>query len=225
MDIALANLLRPFGDHDIIEHKWDDYNMIVKDRCKVNPHVESLFSEVPAGVAYDLGCGVGQDTQFLLSRNWKVYAMDISEVAIRELRSKLAPCPLSALAANVDFSRDLTHVYSSPLSVSIKSLEEYTFVAKADLILANDILGFCTPSKIIDIWNQIYQALKEEGTLICTLPTSKESRANFYLKPQHITQHLVQDKYKVIQKIRLPGRIHDLCLILQKISLNRSNNC
>ena len=71
-----------------MKQKWNERykNMAVKP--PVNSHLKRLVKELPKGRALDIGCGMGQNSEFLASMGWKVDAVDISEVGLSKIVHK-----------------------------------------------------------------------------------------------------------------------------------------
>lgn len=49
---------------------------------RVNPQLEKIAAELPAGHALDLGCGEGGDSVWLAEQGWQVTSVDISHTAL-----------------------------------------------------------------------------------------------------------------------------------------------
>jgi SAM-dependent methyltransferase len=104
--------------------------------------VEPLFPR--AGLALDLACGLGRHALWLASRHWRVSGVDLSEVAIEELRR-------AALERKVD------------LDLFVRDASGYEFApARFDLIVLYYHLDRSLFPKIIS-------ALKPGGLLICKM--------------------------------------------------------
>lgn len=94
--------------------------------------------------AVDLGCGTGIDTLELLSRNWKVLAIDKQAEAIAALQSKVAPG------------------WTNRLETQVISFEELTLPA-SHLINATFALPFCRPGHFADLWQLLTQSISVGG--------------------------------------------------------------
>nr|WP_308289839.1 methyltransferase domain-containing protein [Mycolicibacterium mageritense] len=57
---------------------------------RVNPQLERIAAELPAGRALDLGCGEGGDAVWLAERGWQVTAADVSETALQRAAAEAA---------------------------------------------------------------------------------------------------------------------------------------
>jgi SAM-dependent methyltransferase len=102
-----------------------------------------LFSE--PGDALDLGAGAGRDTIHLLSRGWRVTAVDSSPAAVATLR-------------RIDSPR--LHVVQS----SIEAFEPGAY----DLVNAQYSLPFIAPHKLDVAVHRVLKAVRPNGA-ICTL--------------------------------------------------------
>jgi len=107
-------------------------------------------------VALDLGCGNGYSTLFLLDQGYHVIAVDKDSESLDFLRGM-------ANATNNLWLKDkkLTTVQSD--------IEDYTFPTEVDLVVVNDVLPYCNPTTVRNLWLKIYNALKENGTLFGSL--------------------------------------------------------
>ena len=104
--------------------------------------VESSFPN--AGVALDLACGLGRHSLWLASRSWRVWGVDLSEVAIRKLNQ-------AALEFNVS------------LDLFVGDASEYKFgSSQFDLIVL-----FYHADR--NLFPKVVSALKPGGLLICKI--------------------------------------------------------
>lgn len=196
----LEELDRPGGGPSEEVPFWDDFAQgSFRDRHENAHHPKiELFNQ--AGQAVDLGCGIGLETKYLLLKNWKVEAVDVSAKALELLKSQAGS--------------------SENLKVVESSLEEFEFTCAPDLILAINVLGFCTPSKLKTIWERMHAALKPGGYVFCSLPLPGCGNfSKWVLSDDEITQFLLEGRFeKISDSISLdPYGDHPLVLILKKI--------
>lgn len=132
-----------------------DYNVGWASYCKAvadqPPHLTVLtamkrFEEgnEPAGQAVDLGCGAGRDSRALLSKGWKVFAVDSSKDALEILQQ----------SAN-GWSEEQLSIFEGKM--------EEAPLPSADLINAGISLPFCSPEKFPILWSNVCRALKSGG--------------------------------------------------------------
>lgn len=166
---------------------WDMYG---HREARIFPLLEQSLKATETGkLAYDLGCGNGATTMFLLKKGWRVIAIDTSQICLDlvETESKRAgidQAKLRAIKGNV---------------------EEYAFTEKADLIVANDILPYIHPQKVKSLWDKIQNALEKDGDLFGTLferggmseQALKMLGAWFVDNKKMVEQILEESKYKI----------------------------
>ena len=140
-----------------MKRKWDERytNMTVKP--PVNSHLKRLIKELPKGRALDIGCGVGQNSEFLASMGWEVDAVDISEVGL----AKIAV-------------RSFIHPYCRDIRDFDIKKERY------ELILS---INFLDPALFLDI----KEGLKRGGVFIIQTFTPKsEMNPKFTIEPKEL---------------------------------------
>lgn len=119
--------------------------------------------------AIDLGCGLGQDTKWLLDRGFDVLSCDISDIALEKLK-ELVP-------------------NSKTMQLNVK--EKLPFDDNSiGLINANLSIHYFNMKDTIEIFNDIYRVLKPNGLFIGRVnsdknegyvkETTKEIEENFY---------------------------------------------
>lgn len=108
------------------------------------------------GLALDLGCGDGTETQFLLKQGWRVIAVDLEPAA-------------------VELTRNRTERYEN-LTVEVADLVQYT-PDRADLILASATLPFIPAGAFSKIWEKLLSALNPHGLLAVHLFGDRDSWA------------------------------------------------
>ena len=96
------------------------------------------------GWAYDIGCGTGSDTRFLLKKGWHVCAVDREDVAIQTLKKDCAKFNhLTCLQE--DFSN--------------------LVIQTAGLIHGTYSFGFAGEAGFYPLWQSMVGALKSGGTI------------------------------------------------------------
>jgi SAM-dependent methyltransferase len=94
------------------------------------------------GLAVDLGCGTGRDTFELLSRGWRVLAIDAEEEAIRRVRERAGD--------------------NKQLTTQLMRFEEAE-LPSCELVNASWSLPFCAPAAFARFWERIVAALQPGG--------------------------------------------------------------
>ena len=97
------------------------------------------------GQAIDLGCGEGTDTAELLSRGWRVVAIDASEEGITRTRSRAEALGLA-----------------DGLDARQARFEDLDGLPPADLVYSAVGLPFCAPEHFGDLWRHIRAAADAE---------------------------------------------------------------
>ncbi len=146
----------PFGgprpqEPDLSALRWDTYYQAVASRPprELLRHVLMLLeSEARAGMAVDLGCGGGIETEVLLARGWRVLAVDAREEAIVRLRDRLGN---STGSGSVD-----------RLETRVAPFDALDLPA-CDLVWAGLSLPFCRPDELDGLWRRIVGALRPGG--------------------------------------------------------------
>ena len=69
----------------------------------VNPHLASWrrLADLPSGRALVVGCGYGDDAEWLSRRGWDVTAFDISETAVERARKRFPGSPVDYAVADL----------------------------------------------------------------------------------------------------------------------------
>lgn len=104
-----------------------------------------LFDGESSKFAIDLGCGTGVDTHGLLYLGWRVLAIDKQTKAIEYVKEG---SPSEQL---------------SNLETMVSSFEALPKLPQADLINASYSLPFCHPDQFEQLWQNIVQALGQNG--------------------------------------------------------------
>ncbi|MBS0625648.1 MAG: class I SAM-dependent methyltransferase [Verrucomicrobia bacterium] len=178
---------------------WDGFiDWAQRQQGTVNPFVLLFGNKLPAGDALDLGSGTGDNVKLLLGSRWSVTAVDANQKAIEVLK----------------------RIQSPKLNVIHSTLEEFQTDKKFSLILAFNVLGFCTADKIKEIWGRIYDALPKNGHVICSFPTlGRSAYSKWALNREEIQQFFIEKRFKIVEEIKLndPFTAHPLVFVLKKI--------
>ena len=125
--------------------------------------------KVKSKKAIDLGCGIGQDTKWLLDKGFDVTSCDISDIALKKLK-ELIP---SSKTMQIDIKEKLPFKDNS-----------------VGLIDANLSIHYFDMENTVKIFNEIHRILKPDGLFIGRMnsdknegyvkETTKEIEKNFY---------------------------------------------
>lgn len=127
--------------------KWDKY---YKNKLYQPPReivVDALDFFQSPGMVLDLGCGIGNETAYLLSKGWNVWAIDSESKAIEIMKER----------------RDIS---SSPqLVMQVAKFEDlnWQMLPQFDLICAANSLPFCEPQHFSSVWTSIKEKITPNG--------------------------------------------------------------
>lgn len=113
---------------------------------------EELLKKVNVGKALDLGCGLGQYTQFLLNKGFQVISSDISKDVLKKVKEDNPKTEIIQL----DMSK--------PLPFKDKQF---------DLVLANLSIHYFDKETTINLLKEIKRILKDDGYFIGSVNSSK----------------------------------------------------
>ncbi|KXT56945.1 methyltransferase [Gordonia sp. QH-12] len=115
--------------HPVSAAEWDELYES-SDRLwttNVNPALIAEVGDLPAGSAFDLGCGEGADARWLADHGWTVVGADISTVALKraaaaDSRETITWLPFDVTADQFDRTYDLValsyfHIASDDVAV------------------------------------------------------------------------------------------------------------
>lgn len=125
--------------------------MDIFDGLWVQKH-QALIDALPKGAVLDLGCGIGQYTDYWIENGFQVTAADISAHALEALKARTP----NAITLEVDMS--------SPLP-----FHDHTF----DVVFANLSIHFFDENTTRLLSNEIHRILKTGGLFIGSVNSSK----------------------------------------------------
>jgi SAM-dependent methyltransferase len=147
ISLVVSLLIGIFIQTSLHGGKWDKYyknKMYLPPRDLVVKVVDSLpFFRT----ALDLGCGVGNETAFLIVSGWNVWAIDSEPKAIEILNRRNDIITFDKLWTIVSKFEDLNW----------NSLPQF------DLVCANYSLPFCNPDRFDDVWASIKMKINTHG--------------------------------------------------------------
>ncbi len=137
--------------------KWHNYfakantgqpNSLLLDFFQLNS-----YKDPSSVIALDLGAGNGNDTLFLLNKEFSVIAVDFHEKAIERIRSKLKPQTQNNIQIIKSSFQDL----------------EWDTLPMFDIIVAINSISFIDPNDFKTLWPKIASHIKPGGFLITRL--------------------------------------------------------
>jgi tellurite methyltransferase len=126
------------------EPSWAEYYQKVAHRPPRTLLLQAAERYATPGLAIDLGCGGGIETQALLQRGWQVIAVDQEPAAIDYVTAHFLPRAEERLTTHCATFTDLA-------------------LPKADLIWAGLSLPFCPPGQFPVLWEHIRSTLRPGG--------------------------------------------------------------
>jgi len=126
---------------------WSDYYAAMLERPR-HPHYDNLDPHLPnGGDALDLGCGVGQGVLHLLSKGFRMTAVDAEQEALDILQSRLpSGAPVKLICSSFE-------------NLDWKSLGTF------DVVVAHFSLFFIAPGVYDRVWKQVVDAVRPDGLL------------------------------------------------------------
>ena len=125
---------------------WNNYHNITENKPPRKNIVNFIEKFNIIGDAIDLGCGSGCDTIFLIKNNWRVLAIDSSNVE-EKIRKKLS------------------NEEQDKLKFEIQKYENLK-LHKCDLLLSNNSLSFCNKNYFNKMWEEICFNIKTNGYFV-----------------------------------------------------------
>lgn len=141
------------------------------------------------GIAYDLGCGAGNQSIYLLENGWKVIAVD-KEVDVFNKKKQ-----------------ELKKELQDNLKVVKMSFENLKLEENSDLIIAINSLPFCAPDKFEEMWGNINNSLKIGGRIAITLFGVND---DFNKISSGMTFFNKDDIYKLLDNFEIEGKTGDI---------------
>lgn len=186
----------PKAHEHAAKRDWPAYFAAVEGKPARDTLLKALLlfeKEPPAQrFAIDLGCGSGRDTLELLTRGWRVLAIDSSPLAIALLRQKTPAEHLPRLETRVAGFEDLT-------------------LPPADLVNASYALPFCDPPAFPRLWRAITAAIPVGGRFAGQLFGERDGWASLPDRSHHtrdqvneLFRDFVLEDFKEIEN-REPG--------------------
>ena len=129
---------------------------------------QAFIDRLPRGELLDLGCGIGQNTDYFRSQGFSVTAADLSATALAELKGR---CP-NVATVELDMSRPLP-------------FEDHCF----DVVFASLSIHYFDRETTHALVREIRRILKAGGYLIGSVNSSK---AYVYIKDHAVT---LEDNY------------------------------
>ena len=147
------------------------------------------INEVKLKKAIDLGCGIGQDTKWLLERGFDVISCDISEIALNKMKEIIPN--------------------SKTMQIDVK--EKLPFEDNSvGLINANLSIHYFDMKNTIKIFNEIYRVLQKKGLFIGRVnsdkneeyikETTKEIEKNFYYDYGRYFRLFNKEQFEILTK-------------------------
>ncbi|MFA6916861.1 MAG: class I SAM-dependent methyltransferase [Parachlamydiales bacterium] len=146
--LIFVGCLLVFGVFALRSGKWDSYykNKLYQTPQELVKKAASTFQE--PGIALDLGCGVGNETAFLLQQGWIVYAVDAEAKAINTLKARHDLTSLNRLITlKTKFDGDL----------------DWEALPSFDLICVCKALPYCEKAKLLDVVKNIHTKIQPGG--------------------------------------------------------------
>ena len=143
---------------------WTRYLESNKDKNKLDfmhdvwiEKYRKILNKIEKGKALDLGCGIGQDTMFLINEGYDVLSTDISEKALNELKKKVH----NAKILKLDMNKLLPF-----------NNEEF------NLVFANLSTHYYNWNDTVQLYNEIRRILKKDGYFIGRVNSTKTFKSN-----------------------------------------------
>lgn len=120
-----------------------------------------LLNELKPGKAIELGTGAGNDTIYLLEKNWEVLSVDINEQSRNHINSLL------------DDEKRKRFSFKNQAFEDLEIEKE-----SCDLIIGFDSMHFCRKEKFAEFFKKVSDAIKSKGYFIGNLIGVRDSWNN-----------------------------------------------
>lgn len=128
------------------------------------------------GKAIELGCGVGNDTVYLIKNNWNVLAIDREDLKERIVKK-------------------LNDEEQEKFRFQKQNFE-YLELEKNNLIVANYSLPFCNKNNFKELWNKINNSILKGGYFVGNLFGDKDEWKSTKEKMFFLTEKQVIELFK-----------------------------
>ena len=151
------------AEHYAATRDWPGYYAAVLGKPPRDTLLAALASfdrEGPPGLAVDLACGEGRDTLELLSRGWRVLAIDAEPSAFDLLVPRVTPR------------------HRSRLTTLIADFAAARWPEGVDLLNCSFSLPFCEPPHLPGVWDRIVRSIRSGGRFAGQLFGDRDSWAS-----------------------------------------------
>ena len=135
----------------VVRKGWRDYYAAQKATTRppviLKKAIRHVGKRTLPQTAIDLGCGIGNETHYLLLKGFSVVALDAQKEAIKHLRSRIPAKLKSSLTSRVSRFEDLRQ----------RDLPELS------LINASFSIFFCRPAAFQKFWKKLTRRLQPGG--------------------------------------------------------------
>jgi hypothetical protein len=145
------------------EENWEkgseiSFDELIKSHPKINPNLTNVLcninqEKIKPGHVVVFGASSSAEIILLLEKGHTVSVVDSSGEACKYLET----------VANIFNSG---WVENGKMKLSCDEIDNYKFPKNVQIILANDYLSHCSPTKIRSLWDNAYQSLEKNGRII-----------------------------------------------------------
>lgn len=157
--------------------------------------LEYVRTDLQEKNALDLGAGVGNDTAYLLSHGWRVWANDAEEGALTLIKSRTDIQP---------YIHNVTLMHKSFSGLPWATLPQF------DLVYAGYSLPFVPPSEFILIWQNVVQVIKSNGIFAGHFFDSDHGAFNWWTR-RNMTFFTKEELHELFRDFRIESfqEIHE----------------
>lgn len=157
-----------------------------------DPNLKTFLNKTKLnGLALDVGCGLGYDTQFLLKKNFNVVGIDISPKAIDETKK------------NINFSKN-------KVKLVIGNIFNFETNEKFDLIYDRG-LAHNVQERLSELFEKYSNLLKQNGYILI-LTGNSNSNPSKYTEPTHTKlmhiENACRDNLKIVSAEEIVFETH-----------------